>query len=77
MIDRNRTILYGMATLAGAVLLSLGPRLGYQSADSFLTAQGGRMAVNNYEAVLHGYVDAYRWAGAVLFAIGLYRVSER
>lgn len=77
MSDRNRTILYGMVTLTGAALLFFGPKLGYQWGESFLSAHGGSMASNKYEAVLHGYIDAYRWAGAVLFAVGLYRVSER
>jgi hypothetical protein len=59
----------------GVWLLLQGPELGTRAADALLTRAGG-MDTGKYLALVEGFVSAYRWLGAILTALGLYRASE-
>jgi hypothetical protein len=60
--------------LLGAWLVLRSPALGTQAAGAVLAAQRSGMPTEQFLVLLTGEIDAFRWLGIVLAALGVHRL---
>jgi hypothetical protein len=58
-----------LLTILGLVFLIRSSTIGFNAAEQFLANRGG-MDTSQFNIIIVNYIEAYRWIGAILLAIG-------
>ena len=70
-MSRNLRLLLSVALLAGGlVVIFNSPGWGILAANAYLRSQGGGMDTGQFLIVVQESIEAYRWAGLVVAALG-------